>query len=183
MVEQKRLELSTLTLPVWCSSQLSYCPVMMLYNVTPEIVFSSCFWQKIQLFLKKYRFLTNFYPKMPFFLSDDSKESSLKADAWTDKVRTDNGRKQTKNNRNRHGRRFRSDKWSTAAPYEAYFVLASFARQASKYMKRTFGAWSETWRFHVFALKSRQKNGANNRNRQGGLQPDEEPERSEGNRP
>ena len=26
MVEQKRLELSTLTLPVWCSSQLSYCP-------------------------------------------------------------------------------------------------------------------------------------------------------------
>ena len=24
--------------------------------------------------------------------------------------------------------------------YEAHFVLASFARQASKYMKRTFGA-------------------------------------------
>jgi hypothetical protein len=25
-------------------------------------------------------------------------------------------------------------------PYEAHFVLANFARQASKYMKRTFGA-------------------------------------------
>ena len=38
MVEQKRLELSTPTLPVWRSSQLSYCPAM-FYNVSRTVRF------------------------------------------------------------------------------------------------------------------------------------------------
>ena len=42
----------------------------------------------------------------------------------------------------RRAKSVKADLWSTAAPYEAHFVLASFARQASKYIKRTFSAWS-----------------------------------------
>ena len=50
MVEQKRLELSTLTLPVWCSSQLSYCPGCMLHNI------SSFFWLCKRYFWKSWKF-------------------------------------------------------------------------------------------------------------------------------
>ena len=46
--------------------------------------------------------------------------------------------------------------WSTALPYEAHFVLASFARQASKYMKhRLTAVWSEAFSGFMFFCLNR----------------------------
>ena len=64
MVEQKRLELSTLTLPVWCSSQLSYCPVIMCIIYTCFCDLSRLFLTFFHFFCKKKRFFLLFSVKI-----------------------------------------------------------------------------------------------------------------------
>ena len=63
----------------------------------------------------------------------------------------------------------KADLWSTASPYEAHFVLASFARQASKYMKRHCVPWSEAFSGFIFFClqKEGKKNGGRSRDRTG----------------
>ena len=61
MVEKKGLEPSTLTLPVWCSSQLSYFPncfVLLMYTVLRKLQF---------FFVLKNRFFQKYLPKQDLY--------------------------------------------------------------------------------------------------------------------